>query len=97
MKKFISGMKKFITDIKTNGTETEIRPFSAEFLGRSPPSVWGFRNEGPGVVTIYGGPAGGPIVERCELQPDDVRELRGAHFVVQSRDRLGAVVFIASA
>jgi len=24
-------------------------------------------------------------------------ELRGAHFVLQSRDRLGAVVFIASA
>jgi hypothetical protein len=87
-------MYKFVTE--SNSFETHILPFFSEFLGRSPPSIWGFRNEGPGVVAIYGGPAGGPILERCELQPGDVTELRGAHFVLQSRDRLGARVFIAS-
>ncbi|TMJ84905.1 MAG: hypothetical protein E6G76_17755 [Alphaproteobacteria bacterium] len=96
MRKFVTDIENFITDIENNGTEAEILPFSSEFLGHSPPSIWGFRNDGPGVVAIYCGPAGGPILERCELQPDDVMELRGAHFVLQSRDRLGAVVFIAS-
>src|SRR5947199_3739006 len=109
MRKFVTDIENFITDIENNGTEAEILPFSSEFLGHSPPSIWGFRNDGPGVVAIYCGPAGGPILERCELcgpaggpilercelQPDDVMELRGAHFVLQSRDRLGAVGFIA--
>jgi hypothetical protein len=36
-------------------------------------------------------------LERCELPPDHLVELRAAHFVVQSRDHLGAVVFIATA
>jgi hypothetical protein len=36
-------MRKFVTDIENNGTEAETPPFSSEFLGRSPPSIWGFR------------------------------------------------------
>jgi hypothetical protein len=83
-------MKRFLTKI-------EILPFCPKFLGRSPPRIWGFRNAGPGVLAIYGGPAGGPVLERCELLPDHLVELHGAHFVLQSRDILGAVVFIATA
>jgi len=76
--------------------EAHIRPFSPKFLGRSPPRTWGFRNEGPGVLAIYCGPARGPVLERCELPPGHLVELRAAQFVLQSRDRLGAVVVIAT-
>jgi hypothetical protein len=47
-------------------------------------------------VAIYCGPAGGPIVERCELPPGRLVKLHAAHFVLQSRDHLGAMVFIAT-
>jgi hypothetical protein len=90
-------MRKFVTHIESNGFEEHVLPFSPKFLGRSPPHIWGFRNAGPGLVAIYCGPAGGPILERCELLPDQLVELHAAHFVLQSRDRLGAVVFIATA
>jgi hypothetical protein len=82
-------MRKFVTDIENNALLLGVpRALTAEHLG--------LPHGGPGVVAIYCGPAGAPILERCELQPDQVMELRGAHFVLQSRDRLGAVVFIAS-
>jgi hypothetical protein len=91
MKKFYT---KFFTKFKNNRCEAEVLPFEVRRGG--PPSMWGFRNDGPGAVAIYGGPATGPISERCELLPDNKVELHGAHFVVQSRDHLGAVVLIAS-
>jgi hypothetical protein len=89
--------RKLVTDIKNNGFEEHVLRFSPKFLGRSPPRIWGFRNAGPGVVAVYCGPAGGPVLERCELLPGHLVELHAAHFVVQSRDSLGAVVFIATA
>jgi hypothetical protein len=36
-------------------------------------------------------------LERCELLPGQRVELHAAHFVLQSRDSLGAVVFVATA
>jgi hypothetical protein len=74
-----------------------ILPFYPKFVGRSPPALWRFRNAGPGVVAVYRGPAGGPILERCELLPGERVKLHAAHFVLQSRDGLGAVVFVVTA
>jgi hypothetical protein len=83
--------------LNTNIEIACIPPFCPKFVGRSPPRLWAFRNAGPGVLAIYCGPARGQVLERCELPPGHQVELHAKQIVLQSRDRLGAVVFIATA
>jgi hypothetical protein len=83
--------------LNTNIEIARIPSFCPKFVGRSRPRLWTVRNSGPGVVAIYCGPAEGLVSERCELSPGHQMDLHAKHIVLQSRDRLGAVVLIAAA
>jgi hypothetical protein len=52
---------------------------------------------GPGEAAFYCGTPGGTVFEISKLLPRHQVEFTAAKIVVQSRDSLGAVIFIATA
>jgi hypothetical protein len=90
-------MCDFIKYLGNHRSEARLPPFGAVTADNPTSLTWRLYNMGPGEAAFYCGTPGGTVFEVSKLLPRHQGEFAATKIVVQSRDSLGAVIFIATA